>query len=887
MSAKVSQLQYDCKVFFCKYNREPIKKDLLYEKVYYEVNKGLQSVSASLNREGMGSATITLSLPLQKQLIHDVLIKYSKETIKAYKMLVSEYLDKREFLITKYLHKGYSSVSAREEAQQELDANTVNSEESENYKIEVSNSDEFGESPTKIMKSDIKGEKWGAVSIDDAIDLDVTEQERSALLYKDKEGNPVPITFYPILNEDFTECIFAPMDKVKFFMSNRFQGETIDDENINKVDKYSQVFEGLISNVNLSYNNGTINLTISVSDVTKWLDLSQFNINPAIASNILDSISPNLGLKVYQTAFAEKGLTEIVKILILGFDRDKDLVPITKSKYENAQEKYEKENKRTYFKDNFVVKDNVTQTSVDWEKVYNQITSLTLERLETYIDLTPEILNNHNIEEKSDISLSDISSIIAKENADKMDNDPLTEYRNDIMPEESEIEKYEKNHSFEEIVTKYYKKPPSNTGCGNFRLLPKGEGLKPGEVSESDNIRLETEYNIDRLWIDPAIPKFTPYRSLFNQFNIFQHNRMKRLEVIKEICAITDFEFYMDSTGILVCKIPDYNLNPGERISEVSDEKEDDNYKEQSTSKNFGISDDKFLIKSSELISYNVSVSDENIKNYCILTGDWKFNMDEVAWQNTDIAYDSDLAKNFGVRILTKSVPLLSGSANSEARKTFAQSWLNRHNAKYKKMDITIPLRPELQLAKTVAFMPVELENLTSEYSNYERYISLLHDYGYSDYTAKQITTLKDIKNKTKVGYISQMTHTWTAGGLCTTKLSLTHLRYWEQKFGTLSYLRSNVVSSADYQRLQSKYINHKNVQDAAYKRHQEALNTMDINNIKVDGVWGNESRKAVNKFLNVYNAENSPQVRLVNETEDGFQRSDVLAAMKKYGLYQ
>ena len=67
MATKVSQLQYDCRTFICKYNRETIKKRKLYEDTYYEINKGLQSVNVNLNREGKGSASITLSLPLQDQ----------------------------------------------------------------------------------------------------------------------------------------------------------------------------------------------------------------------------------------------------------------------------------------------------------------------------------------------------------------------------------------------------------------------------------------------------------------------------------------------------------------------------------------------------------------------------------------------------------------------------------------------------------------------------------------------------------------------------------------------------------------------------------------------------------------------------------------------------
>ena len=131
----------------------------------------------------------------------------------------------------------------------------------------------------------------------------------------------------------------------------------------------------------------------------------------------------------------------------------------------------------------------------------------------------------------------------------------IVDRTDDILPSNQEIIDAKADTSPKEKQDEYLIRAPAFRGAGNFRLLQKNEGLRPGEDAGLNTIRLETEFSHDKLWIDPAITKFVPYAKIFNQFELFQHNRRKRSEIIKEITSINELEFFMDSTGILVCKL--------------------------------------------------------------------------------------------------------------------------------------------------------------------------------------------------------------------------------------------------------------------------------------------------------------------------------------------
>jgi hypothetical protein len=865
---KHTELKYDCRVFIAPYNREPVKKTL-YSLFYYEINKGLQTVNVNLNRNSIGTSTITLSLPLQEQFISNVLLKYDrKRKIESSEITFDQFIKKREELTKKY-----GSVRA----DQILDRN-YRITENNNQEVFIRASDVTPEKETQVKIESVteSGDEWGILT-DNAIEEDITSESRYTL-FDLKDGSGFKREYFPILNKDFTECIFAPMDKVKIYMSNRFQGETIDETDIKQIsatNKYSQVFEGLINRVKVNFNNGIVVVTLMAKDVTRWLEISQFNLNPAVASNILDSIYQNMGLKAYSTGFANFSLEDILEILIVGY-KDKWL-EITRKEYEAAEKKFEKDRNEEEF--NQFRTNTIDEDVTDWEAVNNFSKNETITKLEGALnELEPSeslndqtLLDTYNVSSKSALTFSDIEAIIIGEG--------LSDQRDDIMPTEARFQELKQNSTTASAKVIYEKQAPRYRGAGNFRLLKKNKGLRPGEDSELDNIRLETDFTNDKLWIDPSIPDWIPFQRMFNNFELFSHNYRPRLEIIKEITAITEFEFYMDSTGILICKVPDYNINPGVILSDRPDENNDNQHQDENKNKYFRWTDDKFLIKPEEIITYDKDTSDDMIKTYCIATGEFEFAVEEVAKINTDIAFDAPLAKNFGARIFNKKVPLLFGGKNKEARQNFAKAWLNRTNATYKSVSMTIPMRPELQLAKTTAILSTDLIKLSGGATDFNDYVTLLKELEDDD---------NDILNDIEVGYISGITHTWAPGSVSTTRLNLTHSRLWLQDFGTLAYNRSNITSekaSIDYQKLESQFTNKQNLEESANKRYQAFLTSKGYFDTDITGQVTDSDRKATNAFVADHNAAFSTNIELVREGENPYERSDILAIFQEEGI--
>ena len=877
-----TELKYDCRVFICQYNREPVR-NRIYDKIYYEINNGLQQVTVNLNREGMGSATINLFLPLQDPFVKEVLIAYDRETILETTVItLQDYLNKKE-----EIEKKHSVKKAKEILDATFRGIKNTNTTTEYINISSATKDNLSNKVDKVEMISEVGGNWGIIT-DKAINSAVEVLKRNKL-FNDKAGKKIQTSYYPILNEDLNECIFRPMDKIKIYMSNRFQGKSIDDEHIKTISTYSQVFEGLINNINLNYNNGSITLTISAKDITRWLDLSQFNVNPAIASNILDSIFVNLGVRPFDTAFANKSLSTILEILITGYQNKWMKIP--KDDYLRAYTKMVADKKEADFGASYKI-DVVKQDVTDWDTTYKEIINETIFNLEVKLKENGKTLNQSLLDEykeitntKQNLTFKDIDVIITGEN--------LISVRDDIVASEAKIKQVSQFNTIEESVVEYYTLAPPNQGAGNFRLLKKNQGLRPGVSKTIDNIRLETDFTADKLWIDPNIEKFVPYRSIFNNFELYQHNWKKRLEIIKEICAINEFEFFMDSTGILVCKVPDYNLNPGTVIAGTPDSKNDGKFQDANSSAYFKMNNDKFLIKPNEIISYNKSTSDDNIVTYCIMVGDYKFDITEAAKVNTNIAFDTELAKNFGVRIITKAMPLLSGNNKSTARELFAQAWLNRHNSKYRNINMSIPLRPELQLAKTVAILPNidRVESIREDINDFNRYILILYYKKFGTLPSnseKQASIIDNILNRTEVGYISQIIHMWTPGQVCTTKLTLSHMRLWTQDFGILGYTRSNIElqkTSLDYQKLESQVQTKIDAQESSYKRYQTALTKAGYDTKGADGKIGDNTRKAVNSFIDDYNQKYNDNIAKITSDEDPFEDTLVLEAMIKDGI--
>jgi len=102
-------------------------------------------------------------------------------------------------------------------------------------------------------------------------------------------------------------CVFEPMQRVVIQLSRRFP---------NGQDELQTVFTGLVSSVTDAYQENLHTITIQGEDLTKWLRITQVNVNPSFIqiSNLPDSED----FLLTQHKFANMEGWQIIQTLILG-----------------------------------------------------------------------------------------------------------------------------------------------------------------------------------------------------------------------------------------------------------------------------------------------------------------------------------------------------------------------------------------------------------------------------------------------------------------------------------------------------------------------------------------------------------------------------------------
>ena len=302
----------------------------------------------------------------------------------------------------------------------------------------------------------------------------------------------------------------------------------------------------------------------------------------------------------------------------------------------------------------------------------------------------------------------------------------------------------------------------------------------------------------ESLYIDPNINDFKAYNEMIRgSFDLWKHQYKDRYSVCKEVAAIIEGEFFMQTNGQLVFKPPYYNMNPG-----VYYKRQEGNTTRESYEV---INGDQYLIEDKEIISYNSAISDAQIANWVYVKGQVEYlGALEIGLMNTSFAFDYRLMNQFGFRSVSKDLPILGSTQDEQARVFYAKGILNRRNANYNTMNMQIAMRPELKLGRTIAmvgnllytrfnirkFNPFNPEDNSASLNiaNYLRATGLQKSVQTQDKETEDIEPREQISN-ILVYYISGITHSWSPGTVCTTNLILTHGRYWENYFGVLNYV--------------------------------------------------------------------------------------------------
>jgi len=274
------------------------------------------------------------------------------------------------------------------------------------------------------------------------------------------------------------------------------------------------------------------------------------------------------------------------------------------------------------------------------------------------------------------------------------------------------------------------------------------------------------------------LTRWKPYATQFkNAFRLWETDARTKWDICREVADVTEFEFYVDSTGVVNYHPPLYFLNP---------------FAAQYFIENVDIKNENHVVDEAEVLtvvevhSQPSFIADTNPLN--------------SARRNDSLIAAADaVIQRFGVRWQKKSVPILSGTeqvqnktvnpllrnnARDAGRDGYARAWMNRRNAKLRSATVTIVGTPEMRLCNTVAFVGDLQQTLKTVATNEMAAAAsgILNLSGVSTLTFSlsslspgAVAALRGVL----VYYVTGISHNYVQGGSYETTLTLTHGRHW------------------------------------------------------------------------------------------------------------
>lgn len=140
---------------------------------------------------------------------------------------------------------------------------------------------------------------WTELSDEEAIELDRNKKSNSQFF--EEHGGDL----------EHGRCLFEPMQRVVIQFSRSF----IYDDNPEDIGELKTVFTGLVSVVSDSYQENLQTVTIRGEDLTKWLRVTQINMNPSFVTEALPDSGDFL---LTQHKFSDMEGWQIIQSLIVG-----------------------------------------------------------------------------------------------------------------------------------------------------------------------------------------------------------------------------------------------------------------------------------------------------------------------------------------------------------------------------------------------------------------------------------------------------------------------------------------------------------------------------------------------------------------------------------------
>ena len=532
------------------------------------------------------------------------------------------------------------------------------------------------------------------------------------------------------------KTIFRPMDKIQiWFRKKSATGYLFPSD-------YAVAFTGLLSEASVSYSGGKIEVNLMAEDVLKWLRITRVNVTPSVTPQFSEG---NIRPTAFSTIFAGQKGIEIVKSLLLGSADPNSqswlqrINPAPNPKYGGIDTiLYAVRNKKT--------------GDVDWRPVQFLDEQKKRPMLSWVDPAVEELYPSRDVMGVGEFQLTGKLSYARYESVDGVQT-KISKSQYDALKAKAKI-------------------------SGNIIAYER-------EVPQAGMLfKLQTDFTTSNVLIpEKWINDWAPYRHLFQStFQLWQSDYKYRLDLIKEVAEISDFEFFADASGTVHYRPPLYMLTPGVSYSWIF------NYGETNPQKlSPYVFEPQYFIEDLDVISENFTISDRDIKTYVTVTGQYNYlEMEDIAKVNTTLYYDPVLVNRYGIRMSAKQLPILAGkdSDADNARTAYTQAWLNRQNSGINTGALTLVGTPELEVGRTIG-MVGDMDSVLNSIKKVDTSAIKSAQKGTIDVELKIQSSVTEEIKRMPVYYITSLTNNYTQGKQFTTTLGLTHGRILGNRFGT------------------------------------------------------------------------------------------------------
>lgn len=581
------------------------------------------------------------------------------------------------------------------------------------------------------------------------------------------------------------KTIFQPMDKVYIQGSKYWNGRKIYHGDFARTSHdvskgYATVFTGVVDSVAVSYNEGTVSITLRVQGTNKWIRRSHWNLSPSLgaflesqrASGTVDTndgfaarksrrvstdstqagtqpprgfpgftiLGEKVNLAVLGSTLASLRLREIVQLMYVGPKG----APGNSSIFFNRNE----------------LQDELVGSRFGQAMTPEQIKLIVNTHQQTANALLGRVVANGALQDE-EVTYTGVGDF------QLLESDNLNATTVESVTNPTDIDEQLRSSKFGIDLLDHSR---------TLNNLISGGGILPRSM-----LRL-LEEGVYKGW--------APYAVSSPTMSVADSQLQSRMDIVKKMASYVMFDYYEDQFGIVWFRPPSYHKNP---------------------TRDYQIIDDI------DIISETHTEDDSNVVTQVFITGDAQYgglrqDLDQNFWWfSMDAAWNPALEERYGIPVLHQmSVPGFGRfrtsndqlrDAFSNARKAVAYAYMNRENRRLFSSDITINFRPEISPGICVAILNTISDGAVLKEVRdtlvTERSIGDIHSHVAIDKLSGYMTA-DNSKNKSgelMVGYVTKVSHNVDMGSKPTTTLTLSYRRSWNTTWDELAETASQHIN--------------------------------------------------------------------------------------------